>query len=64
MKLDTVSCHFYFNESAGNSLEYTVVQILCTNITDITNKPYLGKKPLKATQKGSLNVTWDQRCKQ
>jgi hypothetical protein len=44
-------------------MEYSVVKILYTNNSVLTNKTYSGKKPPVVTQGGSWVVTWGQQCK-
>jgi hypothetical protein len=51
IKPDTAPCHFVSTSYTDNLLEYSVVKILNTNNSVLTNKTHSGKKP--------LTVTWD-----
>jgi hypothetical protein len=60
---DIAQYHFASTSYTKNSLEYSVVKILYTNNSVLTNKSYSGKKPPTMTWGGRRVVTWSQQCK-
>jgi hypothetical protein len=46
---DTTPCHFVSTSYTDNFLEYSVIKIMYTNNSALTNKTYSGKKPLTVT---------------
>jgi hypothetical protein len=53
-----VASHFVSTSYTDNSLEYSVVQIVYTNNSTLTNKTYTGKKVPTASQGASWVLFW------